>query len=73
MIVTVPLTSKGWDDEDDLKNNYRLLSTYRGSSTLQVTVTLHGFYWILENLQGMPFLSALKRRENRLREVKFLS
>lgn len=73
MIITVPLTSEGWDDEDDLKNTHRLLSAHRGSSALQVTVTLRGFSWILENLQGMPSLSAFKRRENRLREIKFLS
>lgn len=53
--MTVPLTSKGWDDENDLKSNYHLLSTYKGSSTMRGT--LHVLYWILTYLQGMSFLS----------------
>lgn len=44
-----PQTSKGGDDDCDLKNNNYLLSSYYGSSTVQDT--LHMLYLILTNLQ----------------------
>lgn len=46
-----PQTSKGGDDENDLKNNNPLLGSYYGSNTMQDT--LHALCLILINLQGM--------------------
>jgi hypothetical protein len=50
-IITVSLTSKGGDNDNDLKNNYPLLSIYFGSSTVQDT--LQALYLVLTNLQGI--------------------
>lgn len=67
MIITIPVTSKGGDDTNDLENNHHLMSMY--SSTVQET--LHTLYVTFTNLKYIKLFSFF-RTQNGLEKVNLL-